>query len=461
MDTNFQTVDNVIPFPKLPPMLGDAVRIESTSGSLGPIEKQMRSIMKKFDGTTYVDEFDWTVYDRLADKFEELPRGGVVFNTTFKVVNHHSSCSKCHYAFELDTYGRGCIHNCEYCYAKDQLTAYGYWNRPQPFPVNVAEIRKTFYTIFETDRPHKLRDIMLNRIPLRLGSMSDCFMWMDTKYGVTKEVLKILNHYQYPRIIFTRSDLVAHDDYMKLLDPKLSAVQFSISGNNNALTRKLEPGAPSFSRRKKALQKLISSDIRCAVRINPLFPRFPDEYYSSIDKVIERFGSEKNIPELPLYNDNFIPDLAEAGPMTIIVGFVRLTGRTINAVGAATGVDFRSFFKPEQLATNKERHFSQPEIAEYYKYFRNKCKESALRFSTCYIGNGIEEYFAHQDKWSNKSDCCDVKGKLSLFRKTSQEVPWEKRISFAPHSQDAISNMNIEIEADNRFALTPSQPTKS
>src|SRR4051794_9886188 len=83
----------------------------------------------------YPDTFDYGMYDRLHAKFgDKQPRGGVVYNTNFKLLNYQPTCSQCHYTFELDTYGRGCVHNCTYCYAKDQLSPYGYWNKPHPFP---------------------------------------------------------------------------------------------------------------------------------------------------------------------------------------------------------------------------------------------------------------------------------------------------------------------------------------
>ena len=199
--------------------------------------------------SAYKDEFDWSVYDKLHAKFgEEQPRSGVVFKTTFKMVNHHSQCSKCHYSLEIDTYGRGCIHNCVYCYAKDQLTLRGYWNRPHPMPIDLAEVRKIFHTVFETDKKSKWRPILESRIPVRLGSMSDSFMWMDNKFGVTLEFLRILKFYRYPYMVFTRSDLVAQDNYVDALDKNLASVQFSISGENEQLTKAIEPGCHAGSR---------------------------------------------------------------------------------------------------------------------------------------------------------------------------------------------------------------------
>ena len=246
--------------------------------TMGPIEAKMRAVLLRLRNSKYPDTFNWSMYDRLAARFSDSPpRGGVVFNTTLKLVNHHSSCSRCHYSFELDTYGRGCVHNCHYCYAKEQLYTHKYWNQPIPFPINLAEVRKIFYTVFETEKTSKWRSVLEQRVPLRIGSMSDSFMWVDRKYGVTKELLKILSFYNYPHIVFTRSDLVAEDEYLSLLRKDLSSVQFSISGGNEELTKLMEPGAPTVARRIEALKTLREAGIWTTVRINPLFPMYPEQ----------------------------------------------------------------------------------------------------------------------------------------------------------------------------------------
>lgn len=418
----------------------------------GPIEITMRKTLATLADSKYVDTFDWSTYDRIADKFDEEPRGGVVFNTTFKLVNHHTSCSKCHYSFEIDSYGRGCFHNCVYCYAKDQLTTHGYWNKPQPFPINLAEVRKVFYTVFETDKRSKWRSIMERRIPIRVGSMSDSFMWMDTKYGITKELLKIFDFYKYPHIIFTRSDLVAHDDYMTLLNKDLCSIQFSISGNNNKFTRIIEPGAPSYDRRLKALQKLNENGFWTTVRVNPLFPKFPDGYFTDPNSIQERFGSRSNCPALPFYDDNFIGELSDAGVPSILAGFVRLSPQAINNLTKVSGIDVRTFFKPELLQIHGDKRYSDSEIAHYYKMFQSECTKHGVRFSTCYIGNGIKDYFQYQDMWSNKADCCDAIGNVKAFQNlTSQNIPWEERKKHAPSREGAEKSEKLDLSADVEF----------
>lgn len=249
------------------------------TSNLPTLSEQMKKSARKIK-SSYPDQFDYSVYDRLYEKFgNNQPRGGVVFGSPIRLTESQD-CKHCFYRFEIDTYGRGCTFNCAYCYAKSYLSIRKWWNEPFPFPADISEIRKIFASVFEGDRKHRFRHVLEKRIPLRIGSMSDSFMWMDKKYHVTRELLKILKFYRYPYIIFTRSDLVADDEYVEVLDRGLCSVQMSISSLNEAMTKSIEPGAPPPHRRLAALHKLQSLGFWTTVRINPLFPIYPDGYFT-------------------------------------------------------------------------------------------------------------------------------------------------------------------------------------
>ena len=421
----------------------------------GPISAKMWDKVNKLN-SKYPDTFDWAIYDRIYNRFgEKQPRGGVVFKTTLKLVNYHPQCSKCHYTLELDTYGRGCIHNCVYCYAKDQLTLRGYWNRPHPMPVDLSELRKIFYTVFETNKKSKWREILEKRVPIRIGSMSDSFMYMDKKFKVTLELLKILNFYNYPYIIFTRSDLITHDEYLKNLNPCLASIQFSISGDNEAITRKLEPGAPSIKRRFLALKVLADAQIWTAIRINPLFPTFPDGYYSNSNQVIQRFGGRENIPKLDLLDISncnlFFEQAAEAKAKTIIVGFVRLNQIGISQISKTLSINMKSFYNPDRFNPIGENQFCPEEVYEYYIRIAKQCALNDLRFSTCYIGNGIKDYYRFQNMWANKSDCCDSIKNIRGFTSSAQQIPWSVREKFSVCSNLSKASQQLEKKMDKTF----------
>jgi DNA repair photolyase len=284
---------------------------------------------------------------------------------------------------------------------------------------------------------------MEQKIPIRIGS--DSFMYMDAKYGVTKELLKILKFYGYPYIIFTRSDLIAHEDYLELLSKDLCSVQFSISGNNQDFIRNIEPGAPSYRRRLKALEKLAKHGFWTTVRINPLFPRYPDGYFTDPDYIRGKFGSRESVPTLPFYDNQFIAELADARVPSVLAGVVRLSPWAINSMSRATGVDIRSFFRPEVTTSKGDKHFSDAENRHYHQWISNECRKHGLRFSTCYIRNGIKDYIQYQSIWSNKiRDCCDAIGNVTAFSKTSQQTPWDSGAKHTWRKEDALKQEAVD-----------------
>lgn len=377
--------------------------------------------------SAYKSSFDYKAYRDLEIRYHGKEfRGGVVMRTAFRLVNSQSTCQQCLYAFEVDTYGRGCAHDCVYCYAKSELIVHGYWNNPIPVPVDLNEIRKAFYTAFETEKKNKWADLLRKRIPLRIGSMSDSFMWSDQKYGVTKEFLKILKFYNYPYIVFTRSDLVAKDDYLEALNPSACSVQFSMSSTNDELLKKLEPGAPSAKRRLKALQKLSENGIWTTVRINPIFPIYPDGYYSDPEF---KWGGE--VPKFDFSSFDMVSEIAAHKVPAVLAGFGRFSPFAMNAVSKAAGVDFRSFFKKDLVTGARgDFRFSDAEIRQYYLNYKEKCNEAGIDFTTCYIGNGEGQFWKDQDLWSNKKDCCNTKTKVDGFVSDCRQIDFSDRLKY-------------------------------
>ncbi len=404
--------------------------------------------------SAYRSQFDYSIYKNLELRYADKPiRGGISMKTAFRLVNSHSTCQQCLYAFEIDTYGRGCIHDCVYCYAKAELTVHGYWNNPIPVPVDLNEIRKAFYNAFETDKKGKWRDLLLKKIPLRIGSMSDSFMWVDQKYKITQELLRILKFYDYPYVVFTRSDLIAHDDYIKLLDPKLASIQFSMSSVNDKMARLIEPGAPSPKRRLVALEKLTEAGFWTTVRINPLFPIYPDGYFTD-----PTFVKDESVPHFDYSSFDMIDEIASHKIPSVLAGFVRLSGFGINNISKVTGVDLRKFYRDDQSKSRRDYHFSDKEIRYYYEQLKQRCVKAGVQFTTCYIGNGEGHFWKDQDLWSNKKDCCNIKDRVKSFKTDAREVQFQDRLKFTNHkdaapTSDRLHETLIETSSGNQLEL--------
>ena len=419
--------------------------LDAPSDGIARIEKPEGEMYRKLlaaarlldKKSKYPCDFDYSVYQSLENRFASKPiRGGITFRSPFRLVNSHATCQQCLYSFEIDTYGRGCVHNCTYCYARAELTVHGYWNNPIPVPVDINEVRKVFYSVFETTRPNKYREIMEQRIPLRIGSMSDSFMWNDSKFKVTKELLKILRFYKYPHLIFTRSDLIARDDYAELLDPKLAAVQQSISSINDDLNKKIEPGAPSAKRRLEALQKLAKQGIWTTVRVNPLFPIHPDGYFT--DPTFDKSGP---VPRFDFTSFDIVDAIADHGIPALLTGFGRFSSFAINRIKEASDVDLRGFFRPDIVRKSpRDLHFSDREIRYYYGEIKRRCDDRGVQFTTCYIGNGEQHFWKDRDLWSNRKDCCNVKGRVAAFKTDSRQIPFDERLKHTSHKPVPVSD---------------------
>lgn len=100
----------------------------------------------------------------------------------YKVVGNNEG-SKCYYPARLDTYGRGCGHDCSYCYAKTSLYFHGQWNPDSP---DVADINRIENVIRKLPK-HSV---------VRLGGMTDCFQPIELKQRVTYKTIKLLNKYE-------------------------------------------------------------------------------------------------------------------------------------------------------------------------------------------------------------------------------------------------------------------------
>ena len=132
----------------------------------------------------------------------------------FKTVSGNEG-SKCHYPTRLDTYGCGCGHDCNYCYAKDLLVNLsGQWD---PINPKYADLKR-----IET----KLKKVPKGTI-LRLGGLTDCFQPVELRRRITLETIKLMNKYGIGYLIVTKSHYVANEEYTEAMDPDLAHIQIT------------------------------------------------------------------------------------------------------------------------------------------------------------------------------------------------------------------------------------------
>jgi DNA repair photolyase len=117
------------------------------------------------------------------------------------------------------------------------------------------------------------------QIPVRMGIRFEDFLKNERKEKISWELLKYLKDIEYPVMINTKSALPSEDGYINLLadNPAGAAIHITLISSDNEVLKKLEPGAPSYDDRLKALKDLCDSGIRVVARIEPFLFLLTDE----------------------------------------------------------------------------------------------------------------------------------------------------------------------------------------
>lgn len=200
------------------------------------------------------------------------------FKSFYKEVKGNEG-SKCKYSTRLDTYGCGCQHDCKYCYAKSLLSFRNLWDSTSPSIANIKKIE------------NRIKKIPKGTI-IRLGGMTDCFQPLEKIYRVTYKTIKLLNKYGIGYLIVTKSNIVADDEYIELMDKNLAHIQITTTCLDDEMYKKLDYEKASYpSQRIEAIKKLQDNGFDVAIRLSPLI-----EEYIDFDK-LNSLGINKAIVE--------------------------------------------------------------------------------------------------------------------------------------------------------------------
>ena len=151
----------------------------------------------------------------------------------------------------------GCNHRCVYCYASSYIP--NFFNcRPKKDLIQRLE-----------KESHKLKGEIIS-----ISNSSDPYPTIERELGLTRQCLEILAQRNCKIQIITKSDLVVRD--IDILKKRPSMVAVSATTNNDDVSKKLEPNAPSSSARIKAIETLIQRGIPICVRIDPVIPLLND-----------------------------------------------------------------------------------------------------------------------------------------------------------------------------------------
>jgi DNA repair photolyase len=181
---------------------------------------------------------------------------------------------------------RGCSHACAYCFARRthvylDMDAGRDFEREIVVKVNVPELLRA-----ELARPSWKRDLVA------LGTNTDPYQWVESRYRFMPEILKALEEANTPVSVLTKSPLLLRDiDLFEQMSKHLPvSVNLSIPTLDEDAWRATEPHTPSPSARLDAVAELRKRGIDSGVLIAPLMPGInddPDQVQPIVDRARE------------------------------------------------------------------------------------------------------------------------------------------------------------------------------
>ena len=175
---------------------------------------------------------------------------------------------------------RGCEHGCVYCYARPTHAYLGYspgldFETKLVFKPEVAELLEK-----------ELRKPGYVPRPLALGSNTDPYQPVERTLKLTRSVLEVLDRFNHPVGIVTKSSGVLRDlDILSSMAKRnLVRVHVSITTLDPHLARVMEPRAVTPARRLHTIAELTRAGVPSGVLAAPMIPALND---AELEKILE------------------------------------------------------------------------------------------------------------------------------------------------------------------------------
>ncbi len=178
---------------------------------------------------------------------------------------------------------RGCSHACVYCFARRTHTYLDFdagrdFEREIVVKVNVPELLRA-----ELARPSWKRELVA------LGTNTDPYQWVESRYRMMPEILAALEAAETPVSVLTKSPLAMRDVriFERMAKRLPVSVNLSVPTLDEDAWRATEPHTPSPAARLDAVAELRRRGIDSGVLIAPLMPGINDDP-DQVRPIVER-----------------------------------------------------------------------------------------------------------------------------------------------------------------------------
>lgn len=247
---------------------------------------------------------------------------------------------------------------------------------------NVCAFKARLARVSEGNLQSAFDEFLSSRVPIQLGGLHDPFSEIELTRRITLDLLTVLNEYDYPTLISTKSTLPTQAPYLSLLRTMNVLVRFSAAGITEKCRAVLEVGCARIDELMDAIACLSGEGIPVSLRIQPVIPGHEDAAITLAKRA------------------------AGAGVMHVSFEYLKIgteeRDETIKRVSSAIGTDIwkamsergmKRLGRDYTLIADAKRHF--------LKTAKQACREAGVKF-----GAGDTE-FIH---FSDGSGCCNGSG---------------------------------------------------
>ena len=190
------------------------------------------------------------------------------------------------FRWSLNPY-RGCFHACAYCYARPSHEYWGFGAGTDFESKLMAKQDAAILLRQAFQKPSWQGDVIV------FSGNTDCYQPVEATYGLTRRCLEVCAEFRNPVGIITKSGLIVRDRDLlqRLAASAWVQVFFSIPFSDDVVARKVEPQAPSITKRFEAMQILSDAGISTAVSIAPIIPGLNEEAIPEILRRAKQAGA--------------------------------------------------------------------------------------------------------------------------------------------------------------------------
>jgi DNA repair photolyase len=160
---------------------------------------------------------------------------------------------------------QGCSHRCAYCYATYEWSPefydkiYAKSNAPQVLEKELVAWNKS--------------DTI---IPVMVSSATDPYQPAELRYQLTRRCIQILQKYNVPYYVFTKSTLIERDLELHRQYRHNCFLVWSVTTCQENTRRLIEPGTAPSDKIFKTIKKCAAAGLCCGVNIDPIIPLVTD-----------------------------------------------------------------------------------------------------------------------------------------------------------------------------------------